>query len=152
MAGDDLLAHRQADAGASGLGRSLIELVFDEGQLLLGHAGAIVPDAHHHLRPLLGHGHVDALARAAVLGGVVQQIAEHLAQPLRVAGDGQHLLRAVLIAQLDALPAEELLIGIDRVLHLGLQVQGLHRQGEAPVLDAGELQQLLHHVGQAVGL
>ena len=83
-----------------------------------------------------------------MLGRIVQQITEHLAQPLRVSADGEHLLRAVLIGQFDALPAEKLPIGVHRVLQLRLQIQRLHRQGEPAILNAGELQQLLHHVGQ----
>ena len=118
------------------------------GQLLLGDAGAVVPDADHRLLPLPGDRHIDPLAGAAVLGRIVQQITEHLAQPLRVSADGEHLLRAVLIGQFDALPAEKLPIGVHRVLQLRLQIQRLHRQGEPAVLNAGELQQLLHHVGQ----
>src|SRR5699024_3678410 len=37
----DLVAHRQADTAAPGLGGALVELLLDEGQLRLGDAGAI---------------------------------------------------------------------------------------------------------------
>ena len=122
------------------------------GELLRRDAGAVVPDADDALSPLLGDGHVDTLSAAAVLGRIVQQIAEHLTQPPWVSGDGDHLLRALGILQSDALLAEELPVGVHRVLQFRFQIQRLHRQGEAAVLNAGELQQLLHHVGQPVGL
>ena len=54
VAGDDLLAHRQADAGASGLGRTLIELVLDVGQLLLGDTRGHSPGCGSPPRPLPG--------------------------------------------------------------------------------------------------
>ena len=42
--GDDLLAHRQADAAAPGGGASLIELILDVGQFLRRNARAVVSD------------------------------------------------------------------------------------------------------------
>ena len=88
-----------------------------------------------------------------MLGGVVQHVAEHLLQPLRVAGDrvGIQLLPAVVV-QLDAVLAEQLAIGIDGVLQLRLQVHFLHLEGKAAVLHFGKFQQLLHHARQAAGL
>ena len=44
MHGDDLVADRQTDAGATGLGAALVEFLFDQRQLVLGDAGAVVPD------------------------------------------------------------------------------------------------------------
>ena len=56
------------------------------------------------------------------------------------------------VAELDALLPEELPVGEDGVLKLRLQVHRLHLQGKAPVLHFGEVQQLLHHGGEAPGL
>ena len=88
-----------------------------------------------------------------MLGGVVQHVAEHLLQPLRVAGDRLLVQRLVAgILQRDAVLPEQLPVGVDRILQLRLQVGILHLQGEAAVGHLGEIQQLLHHVGQAAGL
>ena len=71
--------------------------------------------------------HGDTLAAAAVLGGVVQQIAEHLLQPLRVAGDDLAVLCPVAgILQRDAVLPEQLPVAVHRVLQLRLQVGVLH--------------------------
>ena len=79
-------------------------------------------------------------------------LSSRLQNTCRIPVDEGELLLAVVVVELDALPAEELPVGVHRVLQLRLDVHGLHRQGEAAVLDAGELQQLLHHVGQPPGL
>ena len=52
----------------------------------------------------------------------------------------------------DSLLLEELHVGVDGVLKLRLQIHLLNAQSEAPVLHLGEVQQLLHHVGQPPGL
>ena len=51
VAGDDLIADRQADAAASGLGGALVEFLLHVGQLRLRDAGAVVPDADDLRRP-----------------------------------------------------------------------------------------------------
>ena len=122
------------------------------GQFFLRDTGAIVPDGDDHLIPVPPDGRVDAFSAAAVLGRVVQQIAEDLAHAFRIPGQGRELLLAVEVIQFNALPAEKLPVGIHRVLQLRLDVHGLDGKGKPPVLDTGELQQLLHHVGQPPGL
>ncbi len=57
-----------------------------------------------------------------------------------------------MVLQGDAVLAEELLVGEDGILQLRLEVHVLHLEGEAAVLHLGEVQQFLHHVGQAPGL
>ena len=97
--------------------------------------------------------HSDALAAAAVLGRIVQQIAEYLLQAFRVAGDDLAVLRPITgILQGNAVLTKQLPIAVHRVLQLSLQIGVLHLQGEAPILQAGKLQQFLHHIGQATGL
>ena len=126
VAGDNLVAHRQSNAGPPRLGGPLIELVLHVGQLLSRDTGAVVPDGDNHLVLVPGDSGINALARAAVLGGVVQQVAEHLPQPLRVPRDGRKLLVAVEVVEFNALPPEELPVGIDRILQFRLDVHGLH--------------------------
>ena len=57
VAVDDLIADGEADAGAPGLGGALVEFIFNVGQLVLRHAGAVIPDADHHMVLLPAHGH-----------------------------------------------------------------------------------------------
>ena len=87
-----------------------------------------------------------------MLGGVVQHVAEHLLQPLRVAGDGRQVLIPALVVQFDALLPEQLAVGEDGVLKLRLQVHLLHPEGESAVLHLGEFQQLLYHGREPPGL
>ena len=153
MTVDDLIADRQTDAAAPGLGRPLVEFLLYIGQLRLRNARAEVPDGDLVAAVRLPQVDGDAFARSAVLGGVVQQVAEHLLQPIRVAGDGlfvDGLIAGVL--QGDAVLLEQLPVGVYRVLQFRLQIHILHLEGKAPILHAGELQQLLHHVRQATGL
>ena len=65
----------------------------DAGQLVGGDADAGVPDRHHDVAALPLGGQPDAPAPLAVLGGVVQQIHEHLGQPGRVGVHDDRLLR-----------------------------------------------------------
>ena len=102
---------------------------------------------------LLVHGGGDPPARPAVLGGVVQYVAEYLLQALRIPLDkGQQVSVAGVVLQGDAVLAEKLLVGENGVLQLRLEVHVLDLEGEAPVLHLGKVQQLLHHGGQAPGL
>ena len=87
-----------------------------------------------------------------MLGGIVQHVAEHLLQPLRVAGNGRQLVVAGHIVELNALLPEQLPVGKNRVLEFRLKIHVLQLQGEAAVLHLGKLQQLLHHVGEPAGL
>ena len=87
-----------------------------------------------------------------MLGGVVQEIAEDLAQAVGVAGDGGELLFAVGVVDGDALGGQELVVGVDGVLQLSLDIHRFDGEGEAAVFNAGELQQLFYHAGQAPGL
>ena len=87
-----------------------------------------------------------------MLGGVVQYVAQHLLQPFRIAGDRIGVQFAVVvILQTDAVLSEQLLIGVNGVLKLRLQVHVLDAEGKTTVLHLGELQQLLHHVGEPAG-
>ena len=149
---DDLVTDRKSDAAAPRLGGAFIEFLLHIGQLRLRDAGAEVADGDDVFPVALGQVDGDAPAAAAVLGGVVQQVAEHLLEPLRVAGDQLLVLGAVCgVFQRDAVLTEQLAVAVNGVLQLRLEVGVLHLQGEAAVLQTGELQQLLHHIGQAAG-
>ena len=83
----DLIAHRQTDAAATGLGGALVEFLLHIGQLRRGMPG---PKSRMRMTMVVllpPQGGDDALAGAAVLGGVVQHVAQHLLQPFRIAGD-----------------------------------------------------------------
>ena len=121
-------------------------------QLLRRDAGAVVAERD---RDRLGVGRdrdLDDLALAPVLGGIVENVQKHLPQALRVAGDEGDLALGGAVSQLQMILAQQLPVGEDRVLQLGLDVQQLDVQLEAPVLDARKLQQLLHETGQPRGL
>src|SRR5699024_9060056 len=142
----------QADAAAPGLGGALVELLLDEGQLRLGDAGAIVANGDDDAPLIPPDSGVDALPGAAVLGGVVQHVAEHLLEPLRVPGDGVEELVPAVVGQFNGLLLEQLPVGVNGVLELRLEVHLFDTQGEAAILHLGEVQQLLHHGGEAAGL
>ena len=86
-----------------------------------------------------------------VFDGVIQNIDEHLPQTVRVGVDGDHLLRLGVVEQQPLLPdarlAEEHRIG--QFCH---QVQRAALHADASVLQAAEIQQLLHHIVQPPGL
>ena len=122
MESDDLIAHRKTDAAAPGLGGALVKLLLHIGQLRLWNAGAVVPDTDDLLRPLRCQRGVNAPPGAAMLGGVVQHIAEYLLQPLRIAADRRQKRLSRLIAQLDTLLPEQLPVGENGILKLRLQI------------------------------
>ena len=84
MEPDDFIADGQPDPAAPGLRGPLIKLLLNEGQFRFRDSGPMVPDGDDDLPVLVRHGGVDALPRAAVLGGVVQHVAENLFEPFRV--------------------------------------------------------------------
>ena len=67
-----------------------------------------LPDHDGHKAILLPDGGVDLLARPAVFGRIVQQIGEHLPQPLRISGQRGKLPLGVCIIEGDALLLEKL--------------------------------------------
>ena len=76
----DLVAHCKAYARTPGLGAALVEFLFHQRNFVLRNTGTKVTDLHHVVLLLTAHRDMDALAAAAVLGGVVQQVAEDLAE------------------------------------------------------------------------
>ena len=96
------------------------------GQLLFWDTWTIVPDADHRVVLFPDHRHVHPAAGAAVLVRVVQQVAEHLPQPLRVSSEGGEGLLRLGVVQFQPFPAEELPVGVHRILQLGHDVQRLH--------------------------
>ena len=81
MQADDLVTHGKTDAAAPGAGGPFIKLFLDMGQILGRDAGAIVPDGDDIVIALAVKPRFDPLAGAAMLGGIIQQIAEHLLEP-----------------------------------------------------------------------
>ena len=149
---DDLIAHRKADAAAPGLGGAFVKLLLDEGQFRFRDTGAKVPDPNCLLPRFPADGGHNSPSRAAVLGGIVQHVAENLLQPFRVPGDRREIPLPHGVFQGDAFLTEQFLIGENGVLQLRLEIYLLHPQGEASILHFGKFQQFLHHVGEAAGL
>ena len=152
MTRDYLVAHGKADASAAVLGAALVELLLDVRQLALRYAAAIVADADMYARGVGSERDVDLLAVPAVLRGVVEQVQEHLLQPLRVAGNQRDLGGGLSVVHLNTGLTHQLAVGEYRVLKLGGDVDKLDAEIEAPVLYAGEFQHLRHHARKPLGL
>ena len=152
MARHDLVAHGEAYARAAVFRTALEELLLHVRQLRLGDAVAVVAHANLHILAVGPQRHVDHLPVAPVDHGVVQQVQKYLLEPLRIAGDRGQIHRRGGVVDAHPRLAHELAVGKERVLQLGGDVQRLDAQIEAPVLDARELQKLLDHTGQPLGL
>ncbi len=152
MEPDDLVADGKADAAAARLGGALVELLLDEGQLLRRDTGSVVAHADNDIVLLGARRNVHTLAGAAVLAGVVQHVGKDLLHALTVGCDGRDLFLARIVADLDALLAKQLAIGVNSVLQLGNEVDRVDAEREAAVLDLREIEQLLHHGGETARL
>ena len=117
---------------------SLIELVLHVGQLLRRDAGAVVPDGDDHLAPRPGRWRYRCAcpSRRAWRRCPAGCRTPAAAAPGPPRWDRNSSV-AVEVVEFDALPPEELPVGVDRILQLRLDVHGLHRQGEAAVLACG---------------
>ena len=91
-------------------------------------------------------------AVAAVFRGVVQNVQKNLPKPERVARNERQNLLHRRKAKVDLVLLQQLAIGEDGVLQLGLNVEQLNVQLESAVLNAGEFQQLLHETREPGGL
>ena len=80
MHGDDLVADRETDTGAAGLGAALVKFLLDQRDLVLRDAGAVVPDGDDDGDIGTADGRIDDLALAAVLGRVVQDVQDGVAK------------------------------------------------------------------------
>ena len=148
----DLVAHRKTDAGAPGLGAALVKFLFDQRKLVLRDAGAMVPDADHNHIVLTGNAGLDPLAVLAVLGGIVQNVQEHLAQALGIAGNLRNLLVIVQVFQGDAVLGKPASVHEYGIFKLAADVRLLHGKGHPAILEPGKVQQLHHHFRQPFGL
>ena len=123
---DDLIADRQTDTAAPGFAGALVKFLLDKGQFFFGDTRPIVANGDHILIPLPLQMGVDPFAAAAVFSGVIQYVAEHLLQALRIAVDGLFIqLLPTGIVELDAVLLEKLPVGIDGVFKLRLQIRGV---------------------------
>ena len=149
MAVYNLLTDGQPDAAAPLLRGALVEALLDMGQFVSGDAGAVVTDGQcDAFLSLRGQRYLNALSVPPVFRGVVEDIEQHLLEPLRIALNERDRLLITLITQFHALLGAEIAVREHRVLHLRGQVHELHIQREASVLDAGKFQQLRNHLGQ----
>ncbi len=113
----------------------------------LGHdADAVVLDRHDHVAPLPLGGQPDATAILGVLGGVVEQVGEHLGQPHRVGlqvdrlgrqGDGEFVAAGL----------DERAAGFQGGLHHGGQFDPLLAEFQLVPGDAGHVEQVFEQPG-----
>ena len=122
------------------------------GQLRLRDAVTIIPEADAHVVAFFPKAHIDAPPVAAVLGGVIQQVAEDLLEALRVSRDEGDLRGGAGVIDLHASLLHKLAVGEEGVLQFGGDIYKLDAQIEAPVLYPCKLQKLRHHAGEALGL
>ena len=157
---------RQADAQAAvGSVRRLVHLaehLEDVGQVLGGDADAVVADGDLQQRAALRSLHRDTSARWCVLGGIDEQVGQHLGQPRHVTVDEHRLVRQCQ-RQLVAGAVEQRLRQLDRTLDRAGDVQPLAAQRERPAHHARDIEQVfqqpghlrdlaVHHVAAPVAL
>ena len=121
-------------------------------QFAVWDAGAVVSELYGSSFTVRKNGHFDRFAVAGVFFRVVENVEKDLLEALRVAGHERDLLFGRVVDELHPVLAQQLLIGEDGVLKLALDVEQLHVEVEASVLNAGEFQQLLDKARQARGL
>ena len=151
MHGDDVIAHRKADACAAAFGAALIKLLLDEGQLFLLDALTEVPDMDDAAAVLGVGAHLHPVAVLAVFAGVVDDVEEDLLEPVAVGKDHNRLFR-LFILDAHTLLLKHIGVGKHRVVQVATQIKRLGLQPHTAALDAGKVQQLLHHLGKPPGL
>ena len=97
-------------------------------------------------------GGVDALALAAVLGRIVENVEKHLPHPRHVTGDLWNVFLAAVVVQADALLLQPVAVHEDSIFKLRQDIGRFDMQCKAAVLHPREFQQLLDHTGQPLGL
>lgn len=81
-----------------------------------GMPGAVVADAYGDGRVVMRDVYVDLFAVFAVFAGVIENVEEHLREPLRVAGDLRKVFLRRNIGHGEIFVAEKLIIGIKAIL------------------------------------
>src|SRR5699024_341320 len=150
----DVLDDRQAQPGAAGgPGAGAVdpeEALEDAFQVLLGDAHALVLDGDldHALVPPDGHPNPGALV------GVGDRVGDQVGQRGGEHRGGAEDLQPVRTAHGDLDPRPERVVAVqgDRALHHLVDLDRLRIRQCGAALDAGELDDLLHQVGEAVGL
>ena len=147
---DNLVHHRQSDAGSphrvAGLEEFLLYLV----QVIRRDAPALVPDGRRHGIRRAGQGQEDGAAGLRVFDGVVKHVDKDLPQPGRIRPHRVGLGR-FLVDKVQPLLADAGFHKQGGVGGFGHKIQHLAVELDA-VLQAGKIQQFLHHGVQAVGL
>ena len=82
VTGDDLVADREADAGAAVLGAAFIEFFLYVGELCLGNSASVVPEEDLHISTVAFQTNIDDFTVATVNHRVIQQIQKNLLQAL----------------------------------------------------------------------
>ena len=87
-----------------------------------------------------------------MLGCIVQNVQEHLAQPLGITGDLGNILVRIQIFQRDPLLGKAGAVHEHRILKFTADIGLLHVQGHSSILHPGKVQQLHDHLRQALCL
>ena len=87
-----------------------------------------------------------------MLGGVIQNVQEHLAQAFGIAGDLRNILTIVDVLKLDALLRQAAAVHIHGIFKFAADIGRFYVQRHASVLHPGKIQQLHDHFRQTLGL
>ena len=129
----------------------LREHLEDPSQFLLGNADSVVADAQHGFVSLLFERERDLPGRFGVLGGILQQVADHLVQPARITVDeywpAGKRERERMPMVLDERPDR-----FDGLLHDVDEIEWLACDLQETSTDAGDVHQLVHETHEPVCL
>ena len=152
---DQPLDQRQADAEPALRPHQrrfrLREHLEDARQHLGGDADAVVLDRHDHVAPLPLGTQPDAAAFLGVLGGVVEQVGEHLGQPHRVGLEVDRLRRQG-DGELVAAGLDDRTAGFQGGLHHGGQLDPLLAEFQLVAGDARHVEQVFEQPGHELHL
>jgi len=147
---DDLLDDPQAETEAAvvALGDGALEALEDTGLVLGGDADAVISHGEEGDLSVLDDGHLDGVV-GAVLDGIGEQVGDDLleAETIPAADDG-----GVGVEDEGAACAGGIGLGAgDDVLEEGGEVDGLVLEGEAAGADAGDVEQVVDELVEALG-
>ena len=139
-------AHSPTVGGESGVGA--IEALEELALPLLGNAHPLVPHRHHRHGTPRRERDPHGASFGGELDGVVEQVGQHLIHPVpvRVHQRGAVLLEHQPVLGGDAPHA------LQHLVHQLAQLEALALQGEPPELESGDLEQLLHELGEPIAL
>jgi hypothetical protein len=91
---NDATGHRETNSRATGTGANLLVAphmhVKDPSNELRRNSGAVVLDSYDNFAASAFNAQLDSPARLRVVGGIFEQVDEHLSEPIGIAIDGSH--------------------------------------------------------------